>query len=119
MNADRNLLLGILALQNNFIDRNQLIAAFDRWTGNKAKSLGQFLVDQTAIDADTHVLLEALVAKHLKLHRADPDVEASLGHVSARWAGDDDVTQSWAIGESTSAGMRFRVLRPHAQGGLG
>jgi serine/threonine protein kinase/formylglycine-generating enzyme required for sulfatase activity len=142
MNADRNLLLGILALQNNFIDRHQLIAAFDRWTGNKSKSLGQFLVDQTAIDADTHVLLEALVAKHLRLHSddpgkslaavtpigslrdelkrlADPDVEASLDHVSAQPAGENDATRSWAIGESSSAGTRFRVLRPHAQGGLG
>jgi hypothetical protein len=28
-------------------------------------------------------------------------------------------TASYAVGESTSDGQRFRILRPHAQGGLG
>jgi hypothetical protein len=32
MNADRNLLFGILAFQLNFIDRQVLLTAFDPWT---------------------------------------------------------------------------------------
>jgi WD40 repeat protein/serine/threonine protein kinase len=145
MNADRNLLLGLLALQLNFIDRQQLIAAFDRWTTDKAQSLGQILLDQGALAGDEHALLEALAAKHVERHDndsqksladltpvgsardelqrlADPDVQASLAHVSAA-RGDDEQelpsTLSFTAGTPTSAGTRFRILRPHAHGGLG
>ena len=31
--ADRDLLLGLLALQNDFIDRDSLLAAFATWVG--------------------------------------------------------------------------------------
>jgi formylglycine-generating enzyme required for sulfatase activity/tRNA A-37 threonylcarbamoyl transferase component Bud32 len=47
---------------------------------------------------------------------ADPDGKATLVHVSACSASEMDVTR---IGESTSAGTRFHVLRPHARGGIG
>src|SRR5262249_34872210 len=33
--------------------------------------------------------------------------------------GDADRTASYAVGTATSDGQRFRVLRPHARGGLG
>ncbi len=52
----------------------------------------------------------------------DPEIEATLGHVaSAHGSTDDDVdrTGSYAVGSATSDGQRFRVLRPHARGGLG
>ena len=52
----------------------------------------------------------------------DPEIAATLGHVaSAHGSTDDDVdrTGSYAIGSATSDGQRFRVLRPHARGGLG
>ena len=39
--ADRNLLFGLLALQNGFIDRDALVAAFDAWVGDKARPLGR------------------------------------------------------------------------------
>ncbi len=144
MNADRNLLFGILAFQLNFIDRQALLAAFDHWTADKNKLLGQILLDQGALAVDSHALLEALVAKHLELHgndpekslaavssigslrdelRAavnDPDVEASLAHVSIDSAYEKaGTTLSWTAGTSTSAGTRFRVLRNHKSGGLG
>ena len=45
---DRQLLLGILALQNNFIDRNQLVGAFTVWVSNKARSLGEVLIEKTS-----------------------------------------------------------------------
>jgi len=52
---------------------------------------------------------------------ADADLRASLAHVSAARPDDNPyrtVTQP-SLGESTSAGSRFRILRPHAKGGLG
>lgn len=145
MNSDRNLLLGLLALQLNFVDRQQLVTAFDHWVTDKARSLGQIFLEQRALAADEHALLEALAAKHVERHGNDPqksladlsavgsardelrrladeDLQASLAHVSAA-RGDDEnelpSTLSFAVGASSSAGTRFRVLRPHARGGLG
>ena len=131
MNADRNLLLGIVALQNNFIDRHQLIAAFDRWAADKTKSLGQILLDQGALASDERELLEALVAKHLQRHGgdaeksladltpvssvrddlqrlADADLEACLAHVPVERNEEPHATQPWSAAESTSTGSRFR-----------
>jgi hypothetical protein len=53
---------------------------------------------------------------------ADPEVQASLIHVSAnkRTAGVDPfATTDPSIGTPTSTGLRFRILRPHLKGGLG
>ena len=138
--ADRNMLLGILALQMDFVTREQLIAGMNAWVLDKSKLLDEVLFEQRALKADTRVLLTALVAKHLELHAgdaqkslaavssvgslrenlkalADPDIEASLS--IAGTARDPDATLSWSVGAATSAGQRFRILRPHARGGLG
>jgi hypothetical protein len=47
--ADRNLLFGLLALQNNFIDRDDLVDAFHRWMHERAVPLGQILLDRSAL----------------------------------------------------------------------
>ena len=129
----------------DFISREQLIAATSGWVLEKQTPLAEILRRQQALGADEAELLEALVNKHLARHDndpqkslaavssiesvsddlkrlADPDIEASLAHVSQDRAahGDDPLaTENLSIGESTSAGLRFRVLRPHAKGGLG
>ena len=140
--ADRNLLFGLLALQNNFIDRDALLDAFSRWVHDRAIPLGQILRDRGALNPNDHDLLEALVARHIEKFGGDPqkslealssigsvrrdlsriadrDVQASLAQVSAaRREPDDDpyrTVSQVSLGESTSAGSRFRVLRPHAR----
>jgi serine/threonine-protein kinase len=143
--ADRNLLFGILALQMDFISRDDLIRAMNAWALEKSKPLGQILREQGALGSEEHALLEALTKKHLEKHAndaerslaalssvtsvrqdlqekvADPDVQASLACVTATPppAGDDYATRTPTVGTPTSAGTRFRVLRPHARGGLG
>src|SRR5438874_2524381 len=118
--ADRNLLLGILALQMDFIGRDQLIAAMNAWVLNKAKPLGQVLVEQRALDTGTRAMLEAMVNCHVERHGGDAqqslaalsavgsarqeleqivdaDVAASLAHVAAtRSAEDPQATVSTA-----------------------
>ena len=59
VDTDRNLLLGLLALQNNFIDRGALLAAFAAWVADKSRTLGRVLLESGMVDADTHALLEA------------------------------------------------------------
>lgn len=142
--ADRNLLFGILALQMDFIKRDALIAAMNAWVLDKARPLGQILTEQGALAADAHALLEALVQKHLHMHGgnaeeslaalssvgsarkdleriADADVQASLVQVAAARLAEGDLygTRAGSVGAATSAGSRFRILRPHARGGLG
>jgi eukaryotic-like serine/threonine-protein kinase len=52
----------------------------------------------------------------------DADVEASIAHLgpaATHVDGDGDRTAAYSVGAATSDGQRFRVLRPHARGGLG
>ena len=76
-----NLLFGVLALQNNFIGRNDLLGAFAAWVANQSRPLARVLVDRGALDESRRALLEALVAEHIKHHRGD--AEASLAAVSS------------------------------------
>jgi eukaryotic-like serine/threonine-protein kinase len=155
--ADRNLLFGILALQMDFITREQLVTAMQAWVFDKAKPLGQILIELMVLDADTNALLEALVKKHLAQHGndpqkslgavtsimsvqdelkkvVDPDVQASLGHVGVSRQEPADpyatrVTEVSAAGPASvrpassnaasGTALRFRIIRPHARGGLG
>src|SRR6266849_9952991 len=78
--TDRNLLLGILALQLDFISRDALIQAMNSWVLEKCKPLGQILREQGALAGDSQSLLDALVNKHLILH--GNNAEESLGAVS-------------------------------------
>src|SRR5262249_32983941 len=101
---------------------------------------------QGVVDTSQCTLLENLAAEHLKLHEgnpklslaalstgpstrelleqlADPDLSATLSYVGCRSTEpggyDQDRAGTSAGGEVTAYGQRFRVLRPHAQGGLG
>jgi serine/threonine-protein kinase len=141
--ADRNLLFGILALQMDFIDRDQLIAAMHAWVLDKQTSLGEILLRQGALRGDTFPLLDALVNKHLELHGGDPqkslaavnsveslrrdleqfadaDVQASLAHVSADRREEKDPWRTEPPAAAVAGPqLRFSILRPHAKGGLG
>jgi serine/threonine-protein kinase len=139
--ADRNLLFGILALQMDFISRDALIAAMNAWVLDKAKSLGEILVNQQALRPDQHAALDVLVGMHLECH--EDDAEKSLAAISVpallhrelRSLGDNDVDASLArvptpprdasVLPSTTAekpgrlGLRYQVLRQHGKGGIG
>ena len=56
----------------------------------------------------------------------EPEIEATLARVTRNKNGhateaddDPDRTSTLSVGEATSEGQRFRLLRPHARGGLG
>ena len=147
--ADRHLLFGLLALQNGLIDQGQLVAAFQAWTRDKARSLADHLQARGDLTADKRALLDALAEVHLEAHGGDvekslaavpanrstraglaalgePEIEATLARVTrnnhgqaTEVDGDPDRTSTLAVGGSTGDGQRFRLLRPHARGGLG
>lgn len=78
--SDRNLLLGVLAWQLDFIDRGMLVDGMHAWVLNKASSLGSILVDKRQLSIDEHRLLEKLVDQHLQRHAGD--IKDSLATVS-------------------------------------
>jgi eukaryotic-like serine/threonine-protein kinase len=141
--ANRDLLIGLLALQNGMVEQDLLVAAFRSWTRDKTRPIVEILAAQGAIDVDDRALLEGLARKHLKRHGGDgerslaalnagpstrealagigdTDIEATLGQVGSGSApGEAGRTGTYHAGGIMSDGARFRVLRPHARGGLG
>ena len=79
--ADRNLLLGILAYQNAFVSKDALLAGMQAWLFDKSVPLAQVLQNQGALDAERRGLLDALVLQHLKQHGDDP--QRSLSALNA------------------------------------
>ena len=143
--ADRDLLLGLIALQNGLIDQDQLLNAFRVWSHDRSRTLADHLLARSDFDAEQRAATEAMVVLHLKKHGGDTqrslaaipaaratreslfrlgdaDIEASLARTcpaTAPAGNDGDRTASYAVGAATSDGLRYRVLRPHARGGLG
>jgi tRNA A-37 threonylcarbamoyl transferase component Bud32 len=140
--ASIDLLFGLLALQIGLIEQGQLVAAFQAWTRDRPRPLAEHLVARGDLDDEQRALVEAMVAMQLKKHGGsaqkslaaipagrsareslaalgDPDIEHTLTQLAYGSDGDADRTASYAVGAATSDGQRFRILRPHAQGGLG
>jgi serine/threonine-protein kinase len=139
--ADSNLLFGMIAWQMDFIDRDALFDAMQAWTFDKSKKLGDILIAHDKLTPERHALLDQLVQEHVKQHDDDagkslsalsegssardlfdgiddPEVQQSLRLASAAPSVDTYATQEAPPAESES-GQRFRILRPHARGGLG
>jgi len=135
----RNLLFGILALQNDFITRDQLIQAINVWVLAKQCSLGDLLRERGFLGQPEQTLLDALVARLLARHGgdgarslqtlssvssarealagvSDADVQASLSQLGT--GSRTDLLTTADLGP-VPEGSRYRVLRPHASGGLG
>ena len=126
-----------IALQNNFIDQTDLIAAFPAWAADKTKPLGQVLVERGSLGEEDHRLVVALVGKHLKKHGGD--VRATLGavaHATVRDAigslDDTEIRKSiatlpppagYVLVETaippSGQRSRYQLTRLQAQGGLG
>ncbi len=146
IDPSRDLLFGLLALQNGLINQVQLVTAFQAWTLDKARALADHLIFLGHLNAAQRAVIEAMadlhVAKHGDVERSlaaiparrsthdslarlgDPDIEGTLAHARpplTRQDGESDAdrTATYSVGSATSDGLRFRVLRPHARGGLG
>ena len=147
IDPSRDLLCGLLALQNGLIDQGGLFAAFAAWTRDRTRPLTEHLVELGHLDAPRRNVVEAIAGLHVQASDGDAaqslsvlsigrsicerlaqaggtDVESTLGHVgsgrdSTQEYDDAERTGSFAVGSATSGGQRFRILRPHARGGLG
>jgi hypothetical protein len=147
VSATHSLLFGLPALQNRFIDRDTLLAAFDAWVADKAQSLGQILRDRGALSPARHALLSELVHEHLDQHGHDPerslavltvapavrdqlervpdvDLQASLLYLrlvtTDDATGPGEATATWDDPDaSTDPEGRYQIVRLHDRGALG
>src|SRR5262245_46992505 len=68
VSGSQQLLVGLLALQMEFISRSALIGAVRAWVHDKRQSLSHILVNEGALPGQQLGLLEGLAAEHLKAH---------------------------------------------------
>ena len=147
--ADRHLLFGLLALQNGLIDQGQLLLAFQAWTRDKSKSLADHLEARGDLTGpsgparcarggpyethggDVEKSLAAIPANRSTraglAELGEPEIEATLARIARNKNGQPPrPTRSGPrphrrlVGRRADGdGQRFRLLRPHARGGLG
>jgi eukaryotic-like serine/threonine-protein kinase len=141
--ADRNLLFGITALQNDFISRDALIVAMNAWALEKHRPIGEILVERGDLDPGDREALEGMIARRLLKHGddparslaalssiagvaddlrrevADPDVLASLLQVATESQLDPHATRAPETTDYLPVATRYRKVRDHAKGGLG
>jgi hypothetical protein len=126
--SDRNLLYGMLAVQNGFIDRDALHRAMNEWMKNTHRPLGDVLFDQNELSIEERQYLDGLTDSFSQADGGEAiegNRTAEIGAALA-WNGDvDAIGPNVAIADmprdarADDDGRRFTVLRPHARGGLG
>ena len=70
--AERNLLFGVLALQNGLIGQADLIAAFRCWSKDKTLPFARILVERGSLSEEDRTLIEGLARRHMETHGDDP-----------------------------------------------
>src|SRR5262249_55585552 len=137
--TDRNLLVGMLALQNGLIDRNTLFAAMQAWLSDREQPLERFIREQGGLSSDDEKLLGALVStdrgrkgekppqgsvRELLGRIAETDRSGELGWATT-FVRDDSSEEKSAgaepsvsgsrasLGAVSHSGHRFQIVRRH------
>ena len=147
MAAERHLLFGLLALQTGLIQQAQLVAAFHAWTCDKSRSLADHLSRWATSCRPAGAArgpggparrgprrrleksLAAVSRRQVRPARAWPTwlTRTSRRRLATAWppamvrptTGTPTALPAIQWARPPSDGQRFRVLRPHARGGLG
>jgi serine/threonine protein kinase/tetratricopeptide (TPR) repeat protein len=134
--VDENLLFAALALQTNFIDRGELAWALEAWLRKQTESIADILRSHGKLTSEVVEALNSLLKQHLLQHGNEPSRSlsslASSAIVREEWqrltGGGLSATVSLpqtvrhrapAIPDLVRSAARYRILRPHAHGGLG
>jgi serine/threonine protein kinase/DNA-binding SARP family transcriptional activator len=81
--ADRNLIFGLLALQMDFVTREQLLDAMAVWMLDKQTPLGDILCRRGMLAEDERQVLDLALEKHLRRHGGDPQASLAAIRVEA------------------------------------
>ena len=76
LSTDRNLLFGLIAMQNGLITREYLMTATGLWLQDKSQPMDQLLVSQEFITQQQHGLLSELVTESLQFWTSRSVVES-------------------------------------------
>jgi eukaryotic-like serine/threonine-protein kinase len=131
---ERDWLFGAIAFQMGFVARDDLLSALRARISASDRTLARLLVDHEALTSHQSYLLDELVDEHIKAHGGD--VRCSLDAVprpaflegALQNAGDTPAPAVFANAQrdpdaknetSVDSGVRYRVLRQHARGGVG
>lgn len=143
--TEKNLLLGVIALQVDFIDRDAMVDAMQRWVQHKDRSVVEILVDQGKLSDRQAELLENLAREHVaRVGGTEAEGLAALSSIGTvrsmlEEIDDTDVNRTlasfapqnletvapaskalpFAVDQHDPSRRRFRILRTHAKGGLG
>jgi serine/threonine protein kinase/predicted negative regulator of RcsB-dependent stress response len=134
--VDENLLFAALALQTNFIDRGELVRALETWLRKQTESIADILRSHGKLTSEVVEALNSVLKQHLLQHGDQPSRSlsslASSVIVREEWqrltGGGLSATVSFpqtdrhrgpAIPDLARSAARYRILRPHAHGGLG
>ncbi len=143
--ADRNLLTGMLGLQTGLVTESQLITAMQAWVFSKEHAIEDLFLSQGVIDSAKKQFLQQLVQQYLTVHGGSPasalnmlpknaDLTAAFNSfrdeelAAATTKCESFDPQSEESKSDSTQGFnadvpfddaRYKVLRPHAQGGLG
>jgi hypothetical protein len=139
VDADRNLLFGVLALQADLIDPEKFARGCSDWAARKERPLADLLVERGWLSPEDRADVEKLLQRKLAKHKGD--VRASLAQVASdpvkrtlAGVADADVRQSLdgltpslpqaltslaTIAYEPIAGERYTLSRLHATGGIG
>lgn len=166
--ADRNLVVGLMAFQLEFVEQSDLLKCMSQWMHDKGRKLEDILLENGFIDSQQKLLLSQLGetqstnsvsqtgSPNAVAEAVSPETESSSANDSVGWRhpadvaalytelgtiADTDIEQSlshlrnasvetpgasndlYATMEEQSLiegpNVRFRILRPHARGGLG
>jgi serine/threonine-protein kinase len=91
--ADHNLIFGLLALQMDFITREQLLDAVHAWRLRKATPLSAILCERSVLDERRAALLAEMVAEHIAKHGGDAQVSlAALRVEDSVWKDLDELS---------------------------
>ncbi len=137
--ADRNLRLGMAALQMSLIGRDELIDAMQDWAKDQTRTLGEVLTDRRSVTSEEREQLDRLIEQQdesvesdliglalispsnvavVDMSDARPNGAGAVNGVRGHASTIDPVPTRIA-GRPDSAASRYEVLRPHASGGLG
>jgi WD40 repeat protein/serine/threonine protein kinase len=116
LDAPRDLRLALRAFELGWLDPDRLLSAVRDWVLDPARPMAEVLAALGALDGPKRASLEAEFADSQGLARtADP--HATVAHVGS---GSSDAGNADRPAPPDGAGdPRFRILRPHARGGLG
>jgi serine/threonine-protein kinase len=137
MNADRNLLFGVFALQASLITEQQFIEACTLWSRTPDRSLAEILSDHQWLTDEDRFHLEYLIGR--KLEKCSGDLQATLADSAGDRVRevlieiDNPVIQQTLSKLSLARGRhppptiayepasreRYTITRLHARGGIG